>query len=77
MNYVLALLLIASSPQLDRFHTKALVKPLFEQGFRPVETGDYSGIPFIIVENPHGRELMLLVPKKGAVCVMGGAIFKA
>ena len=72
MNYVLALLLYASSPQLDCFPTKEIVKPLIEREYKPVELGTIKQIPFIIVENPHGKELMILFPNGGGMaCPMG------
>lgn len=63
MKCLIALLLI-SQPQIACYSVDVLAKALAEQKYIPVQITP----PYIIFENPHGREIMLLFPDAKHAC---------
>jgi hypothetical protein len=67
MYHALALLLLSHPIQIDCFAVKDLAALLREQKYVPVEIHSQTP-PYIILENPHGREIMLLFPDAKNAC---------
>lgn len=70
MRCLLVLLLLLATPaHAECLKTKALVHLLKEAEFRPVEYGRLDKIPYIVVMNRHGRQMIVLLPLKHVACV--------
>lgn len=71
MRCFVVLLLLLTSPAHDEcLKIKNLAHVLREAEFKPIKMGHVGKLPFIVLIDRHGREVMVVFPAKHMACIM-------